>query len=580
MSARALASLIFVYGLGLANGNALRVVDAAWRRIGVRVLKRIVYGIALLVLCSLGLSNAARAQNPNPADLVFSNLVTAGFDVIEVGVPRDAQGSPMTDAAYVQMQTITLNVDDTFVVGQVVKGFQALAKYYPHTRQRLVVLRHDRWLLIFQTTLADWDALIAKRVKGADWWKGVRAKILFYDNDAKKYVTAKDFTTQNQTTKNQTNKDFTGQGGNNPLPPVNDNPNAQAENILLEPSTTFLPADGAAAGYLMATLTDATYAGLPGRGVNFTYEVRGQDEKALGIAQTDQLGTARNKIISSRALGLVLLRASDATLNASTQILVNAPPGQDVKLQIQAVNDGLASQGYRQTDADYVEDTGPTGSVMGIAVAQARAVSSAFDRAVYSQLSRMLGTMRTVMPNAGLLYPILLHAAADGHTYRLYFVLRADVWDAYVRGAISENQLWSNFAFVSAVDENGVRTSDRDFLSKNFTGAPAARYSSAPRAVQATLTNEAWGEQLTTGSFLIPVGGYADNFSVSELSGEATGFTLYESPDYFTPFFTYTRGDDAALKKMRLETGQYVLSVIGARAPAKLILSYTEHLGR
>lgn len=544
------------------------------------MLKRIIGGLCLALLLAMWLPSGTRAQNPDPADLVFANLVTAGYDVIEVGVPRDAQGNPMPDSVYVQMQTITLNYDDDYIINQVVQGLRALAKYYPHTRNRFVVLQKDNWLLLFNTTAADWDDLNAKRITGATWWKQVRNGLRFYDRTQQKYITAKDFTSQNQTNKNQTNKDFTGQGGNNPLPPVNTNPDAQAENILLEPSTTYLPADGTSAGFLLATLTDATYAGLPGRGVNFTYEVRGQDEKALGVTPTDQLGVARNKITSSRALGPVLLRAGTTTLNASTQILVNPAPGDDVKLQVQAVIDGLTNQGYRQVDAGFVQDTGPTGETAGVAIAQARAAAGAFDRTLYSQLARMLGTLRTVMPKANHLFPMLLYAAADGHDYRLIFQLRADVWDSYVRGAISENQLWANLAFISATDENGVSTNDKNFLSKNFTGAQTPRYSSAPRTVQATLTAETWGDQLTVGTFLIPLGGYADGFKVTELSGGATGFALYETPDYNTPLFEYAGGDQTALAKLQLEPGQYILSVNGNAPPAKIVLSYTEHLGR
>ncbi len=543
-------------------------------------MKRFIGGLFLALLCGLWLPLSTHAQNPDPADLVFSNLVTAGYDVIEVGVPRDAQESPLTDSVYVQMQTITLNYDDEYIISQVVQGLRALAKYYPHTRNRFVVLQYDRWLLIFTTAASDWDDFVAKRVAGSAWWKQVRNQIRFYDTTLKKYVAAKDFTSQNQANKNQTNKDFTGQSGANPLPPVNTNPNAQAENILLEPSTTYLPADGTSAGFLLATLTDANYAGLPGRGVNFSYEVRGQGEKTLGVAQTDQLGAARNKITSSRALGPVLLRAETTTLNASAQILVNPSPGDDTKLQAQAVIDGLSNQGYRQVDAGFIQDTGPTGETFGLAIAQARAAANAFDRTLYSQLARMLGTLRTVMPQAKLLYPILLYAAADGHDYRLIFRTRADVWDSYISGAIGENQLWANLAFISATDENGVSTTDKNFLSKNFTGAQTPHYSNAPRTVQATLTAETWGDQLTVGAFLIPLGGYADGFTVTELSGSATGFALYETPNYNTPLFEYARGAETALAQLRLEPGQYIVSVHGSAPPAKIVLSYIERLGR
>lgn len=543
------------------------------------MFKRILLAAALVFVPLFLLPSLARAQDPSPADMVFANLVGAGFDVIQVGVPTDAQGNPVPDTVYVQMATITNDFQDRYIVNQVVAGFTALGKYFPHAQNMLVVLRHDRWLFFFGTTMQDWDDLVARRVKGAEWWQKVRNNVRYYDTVQQKYITAKDFTSQNQTNKNQTNKDFTGQG-DSPLPPVNTNPDAQAENILLEPSTTYLPADGKTQGFLLATLTDRDFAGLPGRGVNFTYEVRGQDEKPLGVAQTNQFGTASSKITSSRALDAVLLRASTASLNASTQMLVGPAPGDDPKAQAKAVIDGLKSQGYRSADAGYEEYTGPTGATYRIALAGVRVTSSSFDRVVYSQLSRMLGTMRTVMPKASILYPILFYAAPDGHDYTLYFVTRADVWDAYLRGEIGENQLWKNVNYDGAVNENGVRTDDKNFLKKNFTGAKQTRYSSAPREVASTLTAEEWGEQLTVGSFLVPVGGYADTFNVLEVGGSATGFAIYETPEYKTPVLAYQRGDDAALKNLRLDAGQYVVVVQGASAPAKVNLQYVEHLGR
>ncbi len=157
-------------------------------------MKRIIGGLCLALLLAMWLPSGTRAQNPDPADLVFANLVTAGYDVIEVGVPRDAQGNPMPDSVYVQMQTITLNYDDDYIISQVVQGLRALAKYYPHTRNRFVVLQKDNWLLLFNTTAADWDDLNAKRITGATWWKQVRNGLRFYDRTQQKCITAKDFT--------------------------------------------------------------------------------------------------------------------------------------------------------------------------------------------------------------------------------------------------------------------------------------------------------------------------------------------------------------------------------------------------
>lgn len=543
------------------------------------MLKRIVTLVLLIVIGCALYPVTARAQDPDPGAQVFNELVGAGFDVVEVGNFPDAQGNPDPNAVYAEMETVTTDLNDRYILNQTLTGFKALNKYFPNEQYYVVVLRFDRWLMLLVTNPQDWDDFFAQRVKTADYWNTIRSQVRIFDTVDKKFVTSKDFTNINQTNKNQTNKDFSGQG-KSPLPPVNTNPSAQAENILFEPSTTYLPADGTSQAYLLATLTDRDYAGLPGRGVYFTYEARGQDERPLPLAQTDQFGTARSKIASSRALDLVLLRASTSTLNAQAQILVGAPPGNDSKAREKAVVDGLKSQGYQDADAGYLESTGPAGNTIRQALAAVRVTSNAFDREVYSQLARMMGTLRTVMPDAGFLRPLLLYAAADGHDYTMLFTMPSEIWDAYIRGAIGENQLWSSLSYDGAVDENGVRTSDKDFLSKNFTRTKQTHYSSVARTVESTLTTETWGDQLTIGSFLVPVGGFADTFSATELSGSATGFTIYETPDYNNAVLTYTRGDESVLNSVRLDAGQYVISVNATSAPAKLVLQYIEHLGR
>ncbi len=525
------------------------------------------------------LPNAARAQNPDPSSQAFNELVGAGYDVIEIGDLPDAQGNPDPNSIYVEMETVTTDFNDRYLINQTLLGFRALNRYFPNRQNFVVVLHFDHWLYFFVTTPPDWDDLLSKRVTVADFWKTQVNQLRIYDTTARKYVTAKDFVNILQTNKNQTNKDFSGQA-KSPLPPVNTNPNAQAENILLEPSTTYLPADGVTQAFLLATLTDKDFAGLPGRGVNFTYEVRGQEERALPTAQTDKFGTARSKIASSRPLAQVLLRASTSTLNASAQMIVGSAPGQDTKKQEAAVVDGLKAQGYRDADAGYVEYTGPAGNTIRQGIAAVRVTSNAFDRQVYSQLSRMLGTLRAVMPNANFLRPLLLYAAADGHDYTMLFTLRADLWDAYLRGDMSENQLWASLSYDGAVNENGVRTNEKDFLSKNFSGANPTLYSSVTRSLETTLTAEEWGEQLNLASFQVPVGGFADSFRVTELSGSANGFQLYATPDYNTPVFTFTSGNDEVLKTLRLGEGQYIVAVTGEHAPAKAALEFIEHLAR
>lgn len=541
------------------------------------MLIRLAYFVLALALW-LASATAAFAQTPDPADAVIAQLVGYGYDVLNVGFYPDERGNVRRDVVFVQMETITADFANTYLIRQTLSGFEALAKFYPGADYYLVILQYDRWQYIFVTTPPDWDDVVQKRVKSSDFWNSVRRGARIYDTLTQQYVSEKDFVNQNQITKNQSNKDFSGQA-QSPLPPTNTNPEAKPENIRLEPTTTFLPADGRTEAWLLATLTDGAWNSLPGRGVNFAYEVRGQEEKPLGVVQTDQFGIARTQIKSSRPLDLVLLRAQTATLKAAAQILIGDPPGENRKAQIRAVIEGLEAQGYTDVDADYLEETGPTGRVLRQGVAGARVTSKTFDREVYSQLMRTIGTLRTLMPDVNILRPFLAYAAPDGHDYLIVFSLTSDIWDAYVRGEIGEDQFWQGLKYDGAIDENGRRNDEKDFLTKNFT--KITRYSNVPRRVESTLTAETWGEQLTVGSFVVPVGGLADTFTVAEWSGNAKGFALYATPEYTTPFFTYTKGDSLdSLTRLRLEAGQYILEVRGDAPPSKVTLDFVEHLPR
>jgi hypothetical protein len=544
-----------------------------------KVVKRI-FVLCMVVCGVLALPPATAAQGPTPEEAVMAQLVSNGYDVVSVGFFPDDQGNPRNDMVYAQLETITTDLSDRYVVNQVLRGFDALAQFYPRVDYYTMVLHYDRWLYLFVTTGPDFDDLKQKRVQALDYYNSVRRQVRIYDTVEKRYISEKDFTSQSQTNKNQTNKDFTGQA-KNPLPPTNTNPEAKAENILLEPATTYLPADAATQAHVLATLTDQSYSGLPGRGVNFTFEVRGQEERNLGTAQTDRFGTARAQVSSSRPLDLVLLRAGTSTLNATVPMFVGPAPGTDRKAQADAVVKGLASQGYKDAEAEYVQVTGPTGRAFKLGIAVVRVESKSFDREVYSQLSRMMGTLRTVIPDANLLRPVLVYAAPDGHEYAILFSVNADVWDAYVRGDIGENEFWQTVNYDGAIDENGRSNDQKDFLSKNFTGTQAQNYSRAPRTVDSTLSQESWGDQLTVGSFVIAIGGRATDFNVEELSGSATGFALYATPEYNDPVFTFGAGDSPdAFRQLQLEAGQYMVEVRGSSPPARVTLSYVEHLAR
>lgn len=542
--------------------------------------KRSAFLFALGILVGLLNPAAVSAQTPDPATAALAELVGYGYDVIHVDYVSDTAGNPNRKQVFAQMETITSDLNDRYVANQVLSTFQVVGRYFPGADTYFAILQYDRWVYIFACASTDWDDVIQRRVKPLDFWTNVRRQARIYDTVSKQYVSEKDFLDQSQLAKNQTNKNFTGQA-KPPLPPVNTNPEAQVENILVEPSTTYLPADGRAAAFVFATLTDAAYNGLPGRGVNFTYEVRGQEEKALGTLQTDSFGTARARVVSSRPLDQVLLKAATATLAASAQIDVGPPPGEDREAQARAVKQGLLDQGYTDVDAELYEYTDILGHPQRVALAEARVTSKRFDREVYSELGRMMGTLRTVMSDAPILRPVLDYLAPDGHTYSLLFTMRSDIWDAYVRADMGENQMWQSLIYEGALDENGQRVEDRNFIAKNFSGVDTPTVSSAARSVEATLTNEAWGDQLTVGSFVVPVGGRADTFQLGGMTGSASGLAIYQTPDYKKPVFVFKQGDNASrLTGLVLGAGQYIVQVLGDSPPAGVVLNYVEHLVR
>jgi hypothetical protein len=520
----------------------------------------------------------AHAQNPDPADLVKTELVGTGYDVTAVGFFPDSSGQPRSDAVYAQIETITNDLGNRYLANQAIDGFEALNRYYPNATTLISVLHYDHYLLFFQTTPQDLDPLVRKQMGRADFWPGVRTNVHIYDTAAKEFVGEKDFVDKSQIDKNQTGKDFSGQSPNViPTPAPNDN--VKPEHILLEPSTTYLPADGATQAFLLASLSDANFNGLGGRAVDFAYEVQGQDEKSLGSESTDAYGTARANVTSSQPLDQVLLRASTTALNAAVQIVVGAPPGASKKAQVQAVVQGLTNQGYSDVDAESDQYTGPAGQKENEAVASVRVQSKSFDRAAYSQLIRSFGTLRTVMPDANLLIALLLFRSKDGHDYTLVYSVRPPDWDAFVDGQIGEVEFWQRVAYNGAVDENGNRVGDKNFLDKNFGASGGPAELSSPRSVQSTLTAETWGEQLNVGAFQVPIGGSADGFSLADSSGSAAGFELFATPDYTQPIFHFSQGDNlSALSALQLAQGQYILQVEGAHAPARVLLNYVEHL--
>ncbi len=522
----------------------------------------------------------ARADDPDPARLVITELVGRGYDVLDAGLYPDSQGQPRADAVYARMDTITNDLDNDYIEEQALDGSQALGRNYPHATNLITILQYARWQIIFQTSAQDLDQYRRKQIKTADYWSELRSNARIYDTVAKEFVGEKDFVNKSQVDKNQTSKDFS-KTAPNPLPTPVPNSTNKPEHILLEPSTTYLPADSKSQVNLLARLSDAGFNPLSGHNVNFGYEAQGQSEKNLGAASTDADGTARAQVVSGRVLNVVLMRATTASLNAQVQVLVGPPPASSKEARLKAIINGLKSQGYLEADADYAVSTGPAGQAIRQAISAVRVTAKTFDRSVYSQLSRSFGTLRTVIPEANFLLAILQYRAKNGRDYSLLYSVLPDDWEAFVKGQVGENIFWQRVSYEGAVDEKGNNINDKDFVNKNFGPSTSRGQTNTPRGVESALTLEEWGEQLTVGEFEVPVGGSADGFTLADLSGNATGLAIFATPDFSKPVASFKRGDDPkVLSSLRLGQGQYVLEVQAEHAPARVQVNYVEHLAQ
>lgn len=540
--------------------------------------------LAILALAALLLPYTAHAQNPDAANHVLTELAGHGYDVTAVGNYTDANGAPVPDTYYVQIETYTNDLDAEPLHEQWVAGFVALSRNYSTAKLLLVLLHYDHYLYVFQVSgLAFRQAVESYKTGDGSAWdqlgSQVRTGVRIWDQTAKQYLNEKDFTHKSQIEKKNTYKDFGGVA-KPPLPPTNPDPNAPAENIWFDYSTTFLPADGSARAVLMTTLEDHAYQALPDRQVFFSIDPQGRDPKELGARQTNSFGMARVEVRSSDALGEVVARTRTLDHNAAGRIVIGKSPGTDLAKQREAIVSGLTSQGYADAAMAVSEYTHVTGKVYVTGIVQSRISSNAFDRAVYSQMARMSGTLLAVIPGVTDLELRLLWNSPDGHDYIMYFQVSPEKWAEFVNGTINEYQFWQSVQYLAAYDENGHRVGDKDFLNKNFGAANKNQATSAQRSVTSTLTQEEWGAQLNVGTFLIPVAGSGDNFTV-EWSGGAQSFALYATPDFVKPILTLARdGDQSALQSLRLSSGQYLFAVAGDAPPAGVTLNYTEHLSR
>lgn len=533
-----------------------------------RLLAALAVGIVLVRLVTAEVF----AQEPDPADEAKAFLTAKGYTVTDVNYSNDDHGKPLANSVYVLMDAVGGDLDQPDLQAQVIWGFAALSQYYPRVELLNSILAYKQYWIMFHSTSQDFvfpDATLP----GATFWSQVRSQVRIYDRVKNSFVDEKDFT-GDQTVKDQAGKDF-GATPSNPVPtPI---PSALPGGTLwLEPSTTYLPADKNAQAAMMATLLDSRYAPLANRPLAFSYQAPGDDAQSAGTQSTDANGAARAHVAGSRDFNSLLLRASTESLNSQVSIVVGPVPATKAD-EIKAAVRGLSKQGYAGVDVSYYSDTSATGELTNYATVEMRMESQTFDRTVYSQLSRGMGTLRTMFPKANEVdVGLIFHK--DGHDWELLWSAQVAYWDQLVAGQISENEFWRNLRYEGAFDENGNRLDDKDFVDKNF-GAGAGKSASVTRTLESAITHEDWGDQWHGQEFVVLPGSYADSFGSAIFDGNATALQIFQSPDFTTPIVTYARGDNAdKLAGLRLGQGQYLFAVVGPTAPASAQVTYVEHL--
>ena len=539
------------------------------------MVKRLFIALAVCVVLALTTAAVVLAQDTNPADGVKSFLTAKGYTASEVDYVPDEQGNPRPDAAYVLMDAVTGDLDNQDLATQVVWGFVALRQYYPRVVTLSTVLAYKQFWIFFGSSGKDLDKFLKKTISGTVYWNGVRSQVRIYDRVKQSFIDEKTFTSNDQTGKDQTGKDF-GKNPPNPVPtPVPGN--VKGGTLWLEPSTTYLPADGKSTAVMMATLLDSNYAPLSNRPVDFAYEAAGQDAQNVGALRTDANGMARASVKGSPDFDSLLLRVSTESLNSQASIVVG--PAVTAKAdQIKAAQEGLEKQDYADIQVYYDSKTRATGEVINSGEVDMRIASQTFDRSVYSQMSRAFGTLRAVFPKVNQLYVGLVYRK-DGRDWYLYWAAQVAYWDQLVSGKMGEGDFWRYLQYLGAYDENGNPADEKNFLDKNFGADSGGKEARVTRTLESTVTKETWGDQWHGQEFVILPGSYADTFTVTEMSGSATAIQVFRAPDFTTPLVTFRQGDSADnLKKIRLGQGQYLFAVVASSAPAAARVTYIEHL--
>ena len=527
--------------------------------------------LLLVVVIWFPASAFAQGEGEGEAALdVQAALEARGYRVLEVGYAADGQGRIDRTTVYVVMEAAEPQLDTDTTIRQVVFGFGALRDVYTEAEVLIVALQVNRYLLLYPTTGQNFDDWHNELIGFYEFWNPIRSALRILDTETGRYVAEKDFTS-----KDFSNKDFGGGGS----PPPQDNTPLGDENILLQPSTFFLPADGETVGLAVARLSDRQGRPLANKEVQFSFVATGRDPQEIGsVATNRQSGIAIRPFTSSEPLGEVLLRVTTGSQNASVPILIDRAPTTEDALQA-ILAEAYALDDYSFEGVAHFAGRDVTGEEYDIARIASVMEEQSFNRRVANQVLRSFGTMYTLFPSATQLEHFLIWVDPQGAYYYFVHSLPVTALQEWLNGEITAEVLLTRTE-VAILDEDLNFVGDKNFVTKNFAPPESGRTVDVPRTVTATITNEAWGEQLNIGIFRVPLGASADGFVLEELTGNATGFELFDNGAMDAPLVSWQEGEDETpLRSLRLSEGQYLLSVFGS-APAGVTLSYTEHQTR
>jgi hypothetical protein len=563
------------------------------------------------------LAQAGSGKNPSDpnANYVAQYLETKGYTVVNVGYLKDNNGNANTDQVAVIMNFASTKYDpssglpttDQDTVNQVVLGFYSLHKYFVKPSVLVVVLAYqNNYLFVFPARAADWQAVLDDNSKADSFWQTVTSNFVILDSNGN-VVDPSGFSN-----KNFGGGDFSGQGNNGPTSPT-DNPtnnpvdpasghDAGAGYLRLIPSSAYLPSDSNSF-YLIGAVSDKNYSPAVGQKVAFSLKVTGKQEQQIGnVQQTDNNGTARVQVGRVTANGQVAMKVTCAASSDPTScgdVTVGGPAAAVVVVGSgnlsadagkQALNDAMTAQGYSVEQVDYQESQGVTGDTIAAAVLVMDMASKRYDQTLRTQMFSGFGTMFTIFPRAkngilGLVYP------NGGKTYVLVYQVNRTDWEAYVQGKTDETGFWKQVTLGQVIDAQTGQSvqGGKDFVNKNFAGNSGSNGGQVrPRKVESTLSVEEWGPQPTDDNIIVPLGGYADSFTVNATGSGDKSWSIYSVEDTSKPVYqSKTDSSGSKLKDLILQSGNYILMVEDPDPPQgtpvgtvveDIKVQYSEHL--